>query len=312
MVLLYLIYLASFAVGVLALFSAFLLSRNQGQPLIRFFAKVFAGLTLEMGVALGVNFALALGISPPASAFVLVPVAVAVLGMSLLLGWATLRYFGMSRSWKLLWGILHGAAFLLLVAASRLDQSSGLLELGWPGHTLFLLPVTILGCLILFGRHLFFRRPPLPSLWSRSLWVFFALTLGFWPFFTTSVAQVALARQVVLVPDFFPMAPFAVFYLAVSLLFLYFLARPGLKEKPFPASGPDPDRWGETFGISPREAEVLVQLLQGKDNKQIAYDLGITAATVKAHLTHLFQKTRTQSRFELARFIEGRNSTKVE
>lgn len=49
-------------------------------------------------------------------------------------------------------------------------------------------------------------------------------------------------------------------------------------------------------GLSPREQEVLLWLTQGESNDQIAQRLGITVATVKAHLTSIFSKLQVQNR----------------
>ncbi|APB34214.1 LuxR family transcriptional regulator [Gloeomargarita lithophora Alchichica-D10] len=48
--------------------------------------------------------------------------------------------------------------------------------------------------------------------------------------------------------------------------------------------------------LSRREQEVLLWLTQGEANDQIAQRLGITVATVKAHLTSIFSKLQVQNR----------------
>lgn len=48
--------------------------------------------------------------------------------------------------------------------------------------------------------------------------------------------------------------------------------------------------------LSERETEVLKMVADGARNKEIAYQLGITERTVKAHLTHIFQKLNVDSR----------------
>lgn len=57
--------------------------------------------------------------------------------------------------------------------------------------------------------------------------------------------------------------------------------------------------------ITERQRDVLRGLVQGKTNKMIARDLGISDGTVKTHVTHLMEllqvNTRTQIVFELAR-----------
>ncbi|MBT3315360.1 MAG: response regulator transcription factor [Anaerolineae bacterium] len=48
--------------------------------------------------------------------------------------------------------------------------------------------------------------------------------------------------------------------------------------------------------LSEREQEVLMMVADGARNKEIAYKLGITERTVKAHLSHIFQKLDVDSR----------------
>lgn len=49
-------------------------------------------------------------------------------------------------------------------------------------------------------------------------------------------------------------------------------------------------------GLSPRHIELLVRLGQGKSNKEIARDLGISPFTVRAHMSVLFRKLGVSSR----------------
>ncbi len=48
--------------------------------------------------------------------------------------------------------------------------------------------------------------------------------------------------------------------------------------------------------LTPSQLKILVGLQQGRLNKQIAYDLGVTEATIKAHLTGVFRKLGVQNR----------------
>ncbi len=50
--------------------------------------------------------------------------------------------------------------------------------------------------------------------------------------------------------------------------------------------------------------EILRWLITGKLNKQIAYDLGITERTVKAHRSRVLEKTKVSSIAELVRLAE--------
>ncbi len=60
--------------------------------------------------------------------------------------------------------------------------------------------------------------------------------------------------------------------------------------------------------LTPREAEVLSLLRQGLANKQIARALGISQATVKAHLTSVFQRIGVTDRVQAAVWAERRAS----
>lgn len=59
--------------------------------------------------------------------------------------------------------------------------------------------------------------------------------------------------------------------------------------------------------LTPREKEILRWIITGKLNKQIAYDLGITERTVKAHRSRIMQKTNVSSVAELVRLAEKVN-----
>lgn len=48
--------------------------------------------------------------------------------------------------------------------------------------------------------------------------------------------------------------------------------------------------------LTPAQLKVLIAMLGGRLNKQIAHDLGISEATVKAHVTVIFRKLGVQNR----------------
>ena len=48
--------------------------------------------------------------------------------------------------------------------------------------------------------------------------------------------------------------------------------------------------------LTPSQLKILIGLQQGRSNKQIAFDLGVTEATIKAHLTGVFKKLGVQNR----------------
>jgi two-component system, NarL family, nitrate/nitrite response regulator NarL len=56
------------------------------------------------------------------------------------------------------------------------------------------------------------------------------------------------------------------------------------------------------YGLSPREMDVIRAIVVGKSNHEIAAKLGISEATVKHHLTNIFDKVGASTRLELALF----------
>lgn len=56
----------------------------------------------------------------------------------------------------------------------------------------------------------------------------------------------------------------------------------------------------EVAGLTPTQLKVLLAVLDGKLNKQIAYDLGMSEATVKAHMTAIMRKLDVQNRTQAA------------
>jgi len=57
--------------------------------------------------------------------------------------------------------------------------------------------------------------------------------------------------------------------------------------------------------LSPREQEIVQLIVGGLSNLEAANRLGITEATVKAHLTHIFQKLALRGRAQLAARYNG-------
>jgi two-component system nitrate/nitrite response regulator NarL len=64
-------------------------------------------------------------------------------------------------------------------------------------------------------------------------------------------------------------------------------------------------------GLSPRELEILRALVDGKSNKAIARELGITEATVKVHLKALLRKVRVNNRTQAAIWALGQGIERV-
>lgn len=52
----------------------------------------------------------------------------------------------------------------------------------------------------------------------------------------------------------------------------------------------------ENAGLTPAEHKVVELVAQGQSNLEIAFNLKITERTVKAHLTSIYEKTKTGNR----------------
>lgn len=58
--------------------------------------------------------------------------------------------------------------------------------------------------------------------------------------------------------------------------------------------------------LTPRQRQVLRGIFEGRTNKLIAIDIGVSESAVKATLQHLFRKTHVRTRAQLVRVvIEG-------
>jgi DNA-binding NarL/FixJ family response regulator len=66
-------------------------------------------------------------------------------------------------------------------------------------------------------------------------------------------------------------------------------------DPPAPAAAGD-DLSRRISSLTPAQLKVLLGLLEGRLNKQIAYDMAISEATVKAHMTAVFRKLNVRNR----------------
>ena len=60
----------------------------------------------------------------------------------------------------------------------------------------------------------------------------------------------------------------------------------------------------DDFGLTPRQLEVLVRIIEGEPNKVIAAELGLSEATVKAHVTATFKALNVTNRTQAVRAVE--------
>jgi DNA-binding NarL/FixJ family response regulator len=59
------------------------------------------------------------------------------------------------------------------------------------------------------------------------------------------------------------------------------------------------DERGKPIEFSPRQVQVLERLRQGKQNKIIAYELGMCESTVKVHIRHIMKKLNARNRTQV-------------
>lgn len=67
------------------------------------------------------------------------------------------------------------------------------------------------------------------------------------------------------------------------------------------------------FGLTKAEADVALEILKGDGRAAAAARLGITATTVRAHLSHIFEKTGVRRQAELVRLLmQGRQADEAD
>ena len=54
----------------------------------------------------------------------------------------------------------------------------------------------------------------------------------------------------------------------------------------------------EIYHLTPRQIEVLKHLALGLQNKQIAYEMGLSISTVKLHLNGIYTRLRVNNRVQ--------------
>jgi two-component system response regulator FixJ len=64
----------------------------------------------------------------------------------------------------------------------------------------------------------------------------------------------------------------------------------------------------QQYGLTSREMEIMALVVEGRSNKEIARQLGISYRTVEIHRARILKKTGTTNPLELARLCEASNS----
>jgi len=71
------------------------------------------------------------------------------------------------------------------------------------------------------------------------------------------------------------------------------------------------DGKGTPIEFSPRQLQVLELLQQGKQNKIIAYELGMCESTVKVHIRHIMRKLNARNRTQVVLLTNNRSNRPV-
>jgi DNA-binding CsgD family transcriptional regulator len=97
------------------------------------------------------------------------------------------------------------------------------------------------------------------------------------------------------------------FYLSTLPYFLWTIISTIVLWNPYHPTGKEIDiqDFLRRFNITPREHDVLILLLKGKSNQEIADALFISLQTVKTHVHHMYEKTDTGSRMDLAAVVQS-------
>jgi DNA-binding CsgD family transcriptional regulator len=132
--------------------------------------------------------------------------------------------------------------------------------------------------------------------WMTSLFVFFGLVF-FLDFFRDFIPGLNFADwRYVILPAFYA-------YLNIFIIYSHITQwAPRIEQKDKVVSEPAVESL-KRFGVSSRETEVLSHLARGRTYGEIADVLCVSLATIKTHLSHLYEKTGTRNKVELINLL---------
>ena len=74
---------------------------------------------------------------------------------------------------------------------------------------------------------------------------------------------------------------------------------------------PSTERLGELYGLTPAEAKVACEFAKGNSYRQVAQGLNISEDTVRAHVKHIYPKTRVNRQSDLVRLVFSMSTSGV-
>jgi DNA-binding CsgD family transcriptional regulator len=185
---------------------------------------------------------------------------------------------------------------------ATLDESENIIRLGagfWTAATWYIVSFT---CAIVLGYWLLVR------IWKTEKRIFI---IGFLIFVSVGYAESIIsffrffgATSRGLKPDsgfLYSSIPYALYGIFLIIYFLRYPVSAPLGSDEIPAE------FLSKYGITEREREIIIKVMQGKSNEDIARELFISLATVKTHLYNIYKKVDIDSRYDLlARVRSGR------
>jgi DNA-binding CsgD family transcriptional regulator len=177
---------------------------------------------------------------------------------------------------------------------ATLDEGENIIRFGTGFWTAVTYWIVLFTCVIVLGYWLLVR------VWKTEKRTF---TIGFLIFASVGYAESLFSFFLkfgsmtrVLKPErgfLYSSIPYALYGI---FLIVYFLRYPVSA----PVGNEEPSReFLSKYGITEREREIIVKVMQGKSNEDIARELFISLATVKTHLHNIYQKIGIDSRYEL-------------
>ncbi|MEG0662420.1 MAG: helix-turn-helix transcriptional regulator, partial [Anaerovoracaceae bacterium] len=110
----------------------------------------------------------------------------------------------------------------------------------------------------------------------------------------------------------YPMDPLILIYILLNVTVVYRFYKKEVMQQVTHPSGEDVVgskeaalSFAKVCGLSNREIDVLLLINEGKSNPQIAEELFIAENTVKRHISNIFKKTESSSRYELLAKIKA-------
>ena len=302
------VFLLTQTVGMTALFNSYAVYKKMKDGIVKFFLILFSGLSVQVMSLILMNYYM-IAIEEINSSILKILLffrGFSIFFMSFCAGYSTHLFYNVPfRKIKNLILLLLSLSFFVLSCFSfKIDMLNRTITYNKLIYLVSFLIIIIIYAVIVA----LMNRKNISGSENKNISnVIIILTMFFLPFFIFSFKNVFTDNVFPLETDYFTMLPFSFFYLILSGLFIYYINERYRKIFKMNISNPyfpDESFYAE-FRISAREREIIIFILEGCDNKQIAVRLSISVNTVKVHIANIFKKLNVKSRFELIRFTKN-------